>query len=102
MLESRNVNIWDDFSVKRRCVYRNLIEIFRLTMGLIKMSSSIFATLSVSVQYNESEEKYLNMYCHSIKFTVTVDHGLNDTDQTLQVLDSFSPLIIFRVCGNHK
>lgn len=73
LLESRNVNSWDDFSEKRRCVYRNLIEIFRLTMGLIKMSSFIFATLSVSVQYNESEEKYPNIYivplhqihCHS-------------------------------------
>ena len=30
LLESRNVNIWDDFSVKR-CVYRSLTESFRLT-----------------------------------------------------------------------
>lgn len=71
-------------------------------MGLIKMSSSIFVTLSPEVWYNESEEKYPNIYCHSIEFTVAVGQGLNDTDQTLQVLDSFSPLIIFRVCGNHK
>lgn len=71
-------------------------------MGLIKMSSSISATLSPEIRYNESEEKYPNIYCHSIKFTVTVGQRLNDTDQTLQVSDSFSPLIIFRVCGNHK
>lgn len=42
------------------------------------------------------------MYCHSIKFTVTVGQRLSDTDQTLQVLDSFGPLTIFRVCSNHK
>lgn len=47
LLESRNVNIWDDFSVKR-CVFRSLIEIFKLIMGLIKMSSSIFAILFIT------------------------------------------------------
>lgn len=47
LLESRNVNIWDDFSVKR-CVYRSLIEIFRLIMGSIKMSSCIFAILFIT------------------------------------------------------
>lgn len=31
LLESRNVNVWDGFSVKRRCVYRSLTESFRLT-----------------------------------------------------------------------
>lgn len=47
LLESRNVNIWDDFTVKR-CVYGSLIEIFRLIIGLIKMSSSIFAILFIT------------------------------------------------------
>lgn len=58
LLESRNVNNWGDFRAKRRCVYRNLAEISRLTMGFIKMSRSIFAALSPKVQYNESEEKH--------------------------------------------
>lgn len=47
LFESRNVNIWGDFSVKRRCVYRNLIEIFGFIMSLIKMFSFIFVILFI-------------------------------------------------------